>query len=272
METVQCSVLMCVYAGDGPDAVAASLASLSSQTRVPDEVIIVVDGPIPEALSAVLEAAIAASPGLFDLVRRATNDGLIVALNEGLGHCRGEFVMRMDADDVCRHDRVEKQLAFMAGHPDIDVLGAAMREFSASPAGATRIKPVKIFHDEIARQLPWRNPINHPTVCMRRRVIPPEGYPDLQFLEDYFLWARLLVAGAKFHNLPEPLLNYRFNDSTLARRSGWLNFTNEARLRVWMFRHGLMGGLTLVAVILLQLGLRFSPRGLQRRLWAATRR
>lgn len=271
MDSMTTSVLMCVYGGDAPDAVAASLASLTAQTRMPDQIVLVIDGPVPEPLSHIIDASEASHPALFTIVRLERNQGLIAALNQGIVHCRGEYVLRMDADDICREDRIEKQLAFMSRHPEVGVLGSAMREFDVSPITITRIKPVRESHEQIARQLAWRNPVNHPTVCIRRHLLPATGYPELRYLEDYFLWAVLMAEGVRFHNLSEPLIYYRFNDDTLARRSGWVNFRNEVALRLWMYRHRLIGLTTLVAVTAMQLLLRFAPRSIQRRLWRSTR-
>lgn len=263
---------MCVYSGDTAAGLAASLDSLFTQTRPPEEIVLVQDGPLPEDLARVVEDASASFGGIFRIHRLAHNEGLVVALNEGLALCRGELLFRMDADDVAHRDRFERQTAFMDAHPEVGVLGTAMQEFIDYASRPVRIKPVKERHDEIKRQLIWRNPINHPTVCVRRALLPEAGYPHLRYLEDYFLWARLMAQGIRFHNLAEPLLDYRFDDSTLKRRSGWQNFRSEVYLRRWMYREGIGGRAALVASIILQAVLRFSPLAVQRRLWVSTRR
>lgn len=263
---------MCVYSGDTPGRLADSLNSLFAQTRVPDEIVLVEDGPLPVALASVIENAASAYSGFFRRHRLARNEGLIVALNEGLRFCRGELLFRMDADDVAHRDRFARQVAFMDAHPEVGILGTAMQEFVDDPTRPVRIKPVKQTHEQIQRQLIWRNPVNHPTVCVRRALLPESGYPHLRYLEDYFLWARLMAQGIRFYNLSEPLLLYRFDDGTLKRRSGWLNFKNEVYLRWWMFRQGLAAPTTVGASIVLQAVLRFSPLAVQRRLWISARR
>jgi hypothetical protein len=130
---------------------------------------------------------------------------------------------------------------------------------------------VKQDHTAICAQLPYRNPINHPTVVFRRELIGQTGYPELHLLEDYFLWSQLIHAGIRFHNLPEPLVSYRFNDATLRRRSGWRNFRNECWLRYWMYQHGLTGAATVLVTILIQAVLRFSPAFVQRWIWQRSR-
>ena len=105
----------------------------------------------------------------------------------------------MDADDIALPNRFDEQLSYLEQHPDIDVLGTALYEFTVKPETPERIKPVVTPHSRIAGSIGLRNPINHPTVCVRRsKLRDAGGYPELPLLEDYYLWARLLQAGADF--------------------------------------------------------------------------
>lgn len=268
MSTV--NILICTWAGDDPAHLAAALDSLLTQTRPADEIILVEDGPLGPALHSVIREA--GTRGKVTQVTLDENRGLIAALNEGLRSCQCTYVLRMDADDIAKPARIERQVDFMEAHPDIGVVGSAMQEFVDDPTNPLREKPVRQDHDKIRRQLPWRNPINHPTVCMRRESIPTSGYPELKYLEDYFLWSMMIDQGVRFANIPEPLVLYRFDDATLARRSGWTNFRNEVALRWWMFRHRLVDPISLLFIICLQALLRFSPKALQRAMWQGARK
>lgn len=263
------SVLLSVYHLDSASGLESCLDSIVNQTRPADEIVLVRDGPLGDELDRIIDR-FAAGHDQFNVISLPENRGLIHALNRGLEHCTGTLILRMDADDIARPERFTRQIDFMESHPDITVCGTAMEEFMENRH--RRIKPVREHHEAIVRQLPWRNPLNHPTVCFRRQdILDAGGYPDLKFLEDYFLWAKLAATGRRLHNLPETLHEYRFNDSTLHRRSGWVNFRNECTLRVWMYRHGLMGLHVLAGTIVLQILLRFAPTGLQRLLWRASR-
>lgn len=265
------SVIISVYYKEWPARLDACLESIVSQTRQPDEIILVKDGPLGMDLDHVIDRFLDRYPQLFKVISLPENLGLIAALNKALESCESDYVLRMDTDDIAMPERFERQLDYMASHPEVAVSGTAMYEFLEDPA-RPRLKPVKVSHEAIVHQLPWRNPVNHPTVCFKTRAVKAAGgYPDLKYLEDYYLWAKLITLGFEFHNLPEPLHLYRFDDETLKRRSGWENFKNECTLRFWMYRHGLMGLPALLGVITLQVLLRCSPTGLQRRLWRATR-
>ncbi len=265
------SVLISVYDGESAANLSAALQSLIDQTRPPDEIVLVKDGPLSPGLEATIDRFLKPGPAPFRIVALEENRGLTAALNAGLEACKGDYVLRMDADDIAMPQRFERQLDFMESRPEVAVLGTAMREFRDAQA-MTRYKPVKESHEAILKQLPWRNPMNHPTVCFRAAVINEAGgYPDLPFLEDYYLWARLMAEGHRFHNLAEALHLYRFDDNTLGRRSGWVNFRNECRLRLWMYRHGLVRLPVLAGALAMQLLLRFSPTAVQRWLWRISR-
>ncbi len=267
------SILMSVYHRVDPDALSMCLDSLSSQTVMPRQIIVVKDGPLTESLDNLLDIFAARFPETVELIPLNENQGLIKALNTGLSHCNGQWILRMDADDVAVPERVEVQLDFIRKNPGIDVLGSSMLEFENNPDEPLRQKPVAETHEAIVKQLPYRNPMNHPTVLMKKSTIESiGGYPSLQYLEDYFLWAKLIVKGARFHNIEKALHLYRFDAGTLKRRAGTLNFLNECRLRWWMYQHGLMGVMTLISVVVLQIILRFSPLTLRRMIWQLSRR
>jgi glycosyltransferase involved in cell wall biosynthesis len=272
MSNASVSVLMCCYEGNHPRHLAAALNSIINQNRKPDEIVLVEDGPLTQEIRTVIEQARKQNPGLVQSVVMPENRGLVYALNRGLAACSGDIVVRMDTDDVSLPERIERQVGFLEAHPEIGVVGSAMQEFVDSPENPLREKPVKENHDAILRQLPWRNPVNHPTVCYRRNLLPPSGYPDLRYLEDYYLWCVLIDRGVRFANIDEPLVLYRFDDETLARRAGWINFRNEVYLRKWMLQHGQVNRFSFALIFCLQALLRFSPTALQRFLWQRTRR
>ena len=97
------SVLMSLYHNEAPAHLHACLASLAAQTLPADDIVLVYDGELPVALEAVVQSFQAALP--LHIVRLPHNVGLGHALNQGLPHCRHEWVMRMDTDDICLPQR-----------------------------------------------------------------------------------------------------------------------------------------------------------------------
>lgn len=266
------SLLMSIYNKVSPDALKDCLTSLANQTRLPQQFVIVKDGPLTSELEELVNNFSEQFSNITQIINIKTNQGLINALNTGLNHCTEDWIIRMDADDIAMLWRIERQMGYLESHPDIDVLGSAMLEFEESPSKPLRLKPVVSGHERIVKQLAIRNPINHPSACIRKTsLIEIGGYPNLYLLEDYFLWAKMINANARFHNLEEALISYRFDDSTLVRRRGRQNFNNECKLRWWIYQHQLSSIWGLLKGIGIQLVLRFSPLFLQRYLWHATR-
>ena len=265
-------MLMTVYGQERAERLDDSLDSIVNQTRLPQKIVLVKDGPLTESMDEVIDRYASAHPDLFEIVRLTQNNGRVYALNSGLQHCNSEYTFIMDSDDLSLPDRFEKQLQFMEIHPDIGVLSSAMYEFSQDPGNPDRIKTVVADHEAIMKQFPWRNPINNPACCYRTELVREVGgYPDLRYLEDYYLWSKLLCRGTRFHNLTEPLLLFRFNRATLTRRRGWVNFRNECWLRWFLYQNGQSTLAVVLLAMLLQLLLRFAPVGLQNVLWKTTR-
>lgn len=270
--TITTSVLMSVYHRVKAAELKQCLASLTWQSRQPDQIVIVIDGEIGEDLSSLLENFQSNHSIPVDLVPLAQNQGLSRALNAGLKACQGDWIFRMDTDDIALPNRFASQLEFLEQNPDIDVLGTALYEFSDNPNKPDRVKPVIEQHSDIASSFGLRNPINHPTVLLRKSKLEQVGgYPELNLTEDYYLWAKLLAAGATFHNLPTPLYLFRFDTGTLSRRRGKDNFRNETWLRRWMREQGLISFSTATIAAAIQVVLRFSPPGVQRWLWHKSR-
>ena len=135
-------------------------------------------------------------------------------MNAGLNRCLGEFVMRMDSDDICTSDRVERQIAYAETHPEIDVIAAWSEEFFED-GGRPQLKVTPAGHDGIVRALRWRNVIHHPTLLVRKKsLLAVSGYRStFGFLEDYDLFVRLVLSGARFHAIPKVLVHVLFQHS-----------------------------------------------------------
>ena len=272
MGSLTSTVLMSVYSRVSTIELRQSLGSLINQTRLPDQIVIVIDGPVSDEIQSILSTFQTQSSIQVELVQLEVNGGLVKALNIGLSHCNGDWIIRMDADDIALANRIETQLTVLELDSTVDVLGSAMYEFTSDPSKPDRLKPCKTQHRDIVQSLAMRNPVNHPTVCIRRTLLESVGgYPQLPLLEDYFLWAKLIQKGATFKNLAEPLYLFRFDDATLQRRGGLGNFKNEVWLRRWMHQQGLISLPQLCFSTLLQVLLRFAPLSLRRWFWHRSR-
>jgi glycosyltransferase involved in cell wall biosynthesis len=194
------SVIMCVYNGEA--FLKEAVESVLAQTYASFEFIVINDGSTDHT------ADILASFGdsRMVVITNATNLGLIRSLNIGLGAATGTFIARMDADDICRPERFEKQLAFLKQHPEVGLCGTWLQII-----GDDSRYTFPLTHEEIKVGLLDYTPIAHPSVVFRRKVFKDAGLtydPGFPGAEDYELWTRAIFL-TKFANIPETLLFYR---------------------------------------------------------------
>ncbi|GAY09981.1 putative glycosyltransferase [Pseudonocardia sp. N23] len=209
-----------MWAGDRPDFLAAAFrSSVDAQRRRPDEVVIVRDGPVGAELTACLDELVASSPVPVRVLALDRNVGLGPALDAGLAACVHDVVARMDADDVSEPHRFAVQLPIVEAGADL--VGSGLIEF-ADDAGVEvgrRTPPTEPA--AIAARARFADPFNHPTVVMRRELVQRVGgYGGFALMEDYLLWARMIMAGARVANVAEPLVRYRVGAGAYARRGG----------------------------------------------------
>ncbi len=220
----QYSVLMSLYIKEKPDYLKAAIESMLRQTVLPDEIVIVKDGPLTEELEAVLSHYTDAYPTLFHIVPSEVNIGLGRALNLGLENCRNELVARMDTDDIAKPDRCEKQLKMFEENAELDLLGSSVDEFFDDPTQIVSRRVVPTTHEEIYEFAKRRSAFNHPTVMYKRsKVLSVGGYGDLRRNQDVDLFGRMLYAGCIAGNIEESLLCFRSNDALAKRRRSWEN-------------------------------------------------
>jgi len=190
----------------------AALDSLFRQSFADWELVVVDDGST-DATPALLAAAARRDARVRLLARPA--EGLVPALNAGLAACRAPLVARFDGDDVCHPRRLERQLAYLAEHPETGLLASAVRHFPrpqlrGGMAAYEAWQNGLTDHDSILRDLFVESPFAHPSVVYRRDIVlAAGGYRQMGWAEDYDLWLRLAAAGVRFARLPQVLLWWR---------------------------------------------------------------
>ncbi|GHD66841.1 hypothetical protein GCM10007350_29660 [Jeongeupia chitinilytica] len=203
---------------------AETLASLSAQTLADFECIAIDDGST-DATRAVLDAHAAQDPR-FVVVSRG-NRGLIATLNEAIGLARGQWIARMDADDIARPERLARQLARL-NETGADVCGVGIRFFGERdglwlpPENDAALKAALLFNP----------PFAHPGVVARAALFKAHGYDaGAQHAEDYALWCTFAKAGAVFTAIAEPLLDYRVHPGQITQSRRTEMAETGARIR-----------------------------------------
>jgi glycosyltransferase involved in cell wall biosynthesis len=258
------SLLLPVWAGDRPDFLTdAFRSSVDAQTRRPDQVVIVRDGPVPAALSERIAELAASSPVPVDVVELEHNVGLGPALDAGLAACRHDVVARMDADDISLPRRFAVQMPVIES--GVDVVGSGLLEFGDDPDDVVGERTVPTDPAEIVRRARFATPFNHPTVVYRRPLVTGVGgYGDFAKMEDYLLWAKLIVADARVANVAEPLVKYRVGAGAYARRGGFALLRAEVALQGRFRALGFTTRAQYVRNLVVRGGYRLVPEGLRR--------
>jgi glycosyltransferase involved in cell wall biosynthesis len=252
------TVLMTTYHGTTSMELRRAVASIASQSRPPDELVIVVDGPVPPELDAAIDEVAASSP-VVRVERLPRNLGNGPASQRGLELATGDFVARQDSDDVSLPHRLERQLETVREH-DLDLLGTALLEFHDDPDQVVGVRAAPVTPEAIAARLRINNPMNHPSVVFRRSLaLEVGGYLDVPFHEDYDLWARMLAAGARAENLSEPLVLFNAGDGMLSRRGGWGMLRHEWTMQRRLYDMDVIGPVLLARNLLLRGAFRVIP-------------
>lgn len=224
------SVLISVYEKEIPKFFDEALNStLVNQSVIPNEVVIVKDGPLTDCLDAVIETYRKEFSSIVKVVELETNKGLGEALKIGIQSCSFDIIARMDSDDINDKLRFEKQLSVFTENPEIDLVGTNIAEFFGSKEKIEFIRRVPVLYDEIKKMSKRRNPINHVSVMFKKKAVLGSGsYKHLPYLEDYYLWVRMLAQGYNLRNINETLVYVRTGEGMFKRRS------NPQYIKSWL--------------------------------------
>ena len=213
------TVLLPVYVKNEPLEFKRSLKSIINQSLKPNELIILVDGPIKKEI----ESHIKLQKKKFSFIKVLSfkkNKGLGVVLNIGLKKSKFDYIARCDSDDISNINRFKKQILHLSKNQDIDVLGSNVIEKRFK--NFNKVRKVSYSDSEIKKKILFKNPINHPSVIFKKKVILKcGGYEKMDFFEDYYLWFKVMNGGYKFCNLQENLVEMKVDENFYKRRLGF---------------------------------------------------
>jgi glycosyltransferase EpsE len=230
------SVLMGVY--NCADTLGASVESILDQDYRNLELVVCDDGS--QDRSAELLRAYAEKDRRIVFLQSDRNRGLAHSLNRCMEAAGGEYLARMDGDDISRPERIGRQVAFLEAHPEMDICGSSVLLFDSTGTWGK--------HDYPERPSPksflFKSPFVHPSVMFRASCLRAAGGydedPALGRSEDYDLFMRLYASGSRGYNIQDYLLEYREELGTYRRRKFRYALT-EARVRArGFYRLGLL--------------------------------
>lgn len=210
--TPRVSVLMSAY--NSEKYIAAAIESILTQTFTDFEFVIINDGSTDRTPEIIAEYA--ARDKRIKFIDNRINAGLIAALNQGLDFCRGEYIARMDSDDISLPTRFQIQTEYLDAHPECGVVGAWIKCFWNNGNTKTNRYPEKVsLLDMVAS-----NPIANPVSMIRRKILSDKNFkynPEFVAAEDYAMWTELIFL-CEIHNLQSVLLEYRCHNNNISVR------------------------------------------------------
>ena len=230
------SVSMCVYGGDNSEWFQTAVESILNQSLKPDEVVLVVDGPIPDELNEIVK--IYERNPIFNVIRLEKNQGHGNARRMGLDNCKNELVAIMDADDISKSDRFEKQIEEFKKNQSLDIVGGNITEFIDDEKNIVAERVVPADDAEIKAYMKKRCPMNLVSVMFKKTSVERVGgFIDWYCEEDYYLWLRMALAEMRFANVSDIFVNVRVGKDMYKRRGGWKYYKSEAKLQKYMLKH-----------------------------------
>lgn len=210
-----------------------ALHSVLAQDHADFELIVIDDGSSDDTPA--LLAPFAADPRVR-LLRNERNMGLIATLHRGYSECRAPLIARMDSDDVCEPSRFRRQIEFLRAHPEVGIVGGAIRFFGNVPQ--PRVFQFPLAHEAIRPAMLFYCSLAHPALMFRRELV--DGglfrYEDaFRHGEDFHLWSRLLLT-VRAANLPDVVLDYRLHAQQVSSDSSARQYEASVRVRRQMLQ------------------------------------
>lgn len=207
------TVLLPVY--NGQQYIVSAAESILRQDYCRFELLLINDGSTDDTDS-LIKQHLLKDPRVRYVSRE--NKGLIATLNEGISLARGDYIARMDADDIAHSTRLSQQVAFLQRYPDVAVLGTAYNVINGNNERIAVRKPPR-WNTLIKPMFMFGSPMAHPSVMLNKKLASADLYYDKDYIhaEDYELWLRLSLR-YKLANLAEVCLDYRILPQSISRK------------------------------------------------------
>jgi glycosyltransferase involved in cell wall biosynthesis len=251
------SVIIPVYELENADFLSQAIISIINQSRAPDEIIVVVDGPICAELESIIKNFIDKNEVI--VIRLNENKGPGAARHAGILKSKNNIIALMDSDDISRSDRFEKQLDALINEK-VDAVGGWIEEFNTIPGDLNRFRITPASHKEIVLYSKWRMPVNNVTLIFKKEAyINIGGYKSMRQVEDFDLILRMLISGVQFINIQKVLVDVRVGNEVHNRRRGVKFLTDEISVFREMYSSGYIDTWQYICNIMIRLTTRLLP-------------
>lgn len=210
--------------------VVEAISSISNQTYKNLEIIAINDCSTDNTGDLLLQ--LAKQDSRIKIVNNEENLKLIRTLNKGITICNGDYIARMDADDISLPTRIEKEVGFLEKNKDHDIVSTLFYAFRSENPNKKDLHHSPLLDNELRAFILFKSGICHPAVMIRKRVFTELGLKfELEYLhvEDYALWSEAIYK-TKVGNINEPLLLYRVHQHQVSSLHEDLQLENKKKV------------------------------------------
>lgn len=223
--------------GESPEDLSLTLQCLQRQTLQADELVIAADGPLPARLEGVINSC----PLPWRLHGRDRPGGIGAALAVVAPRCGGDIIVRIDSDDLYAPEHTATVVHALERDPRLGMVGSQLLELDTDHGGRLSARNTPTDPATALSWLPWRNPLNHQTVALRKQaLLQAGGYRHTPAFEDWDLWLRITAAGYGLMSVPAYTAAARVNERHRRRRHGLRYIRNEVLFYGRQLREGRM--------------------------------
>lgn len=230
------TVMMSVYGKVDCGELKTAVDSMLAQTLPPAEFVIVKDGPLTPELDKTIDEYCRKHPELFKICALEENCGAGTSYARGTELCSCEYIAVMDCDDYSLSERCITEAEYFAAHPETDIVGSSVLEFIGDTDNITAYRKMPESHEECEKFAHSRCPAVQPSTMIKKSaLLKAGGFRKCLLAEDYDLHVRMIMAGCRFYNFPEPLVYVRTSEVFYGRRGGigYLKKISECKINFY---------------------------------------
>ena len=224
------SVIMSVY-NEKEEWLKESIESILNQTYKNIEFILIIDDPQQQHLISIIEHY-SRNDERIQYYINEKNSGLVYSLNKAINLSKGEFIARMDADDIAYLNRIELQINYLLNHQDVCLVGSQMELVDEIGNRLSKKSNFPNHYRKIAILLKYSNVFCHPSLVFRSDFIKNmNGYREIKYAEDYDLLCRTIIGGYKVANLSQVLIKYRIRMNSVTRKHNYIQMNSDLYIK-----------------------------------------
>jgi len=230
------SLIISIYKNIKFHEIKRALSSLAKQKSKPRQIVLIFDGFYPEHLKRYVLNFFSfyKDKNELDIINNSTNKGISYSYNLALKKSKYNLIAIQDADDESTPDRFKLQLAYFKNKKKLSVLGGSVLE---NYYNQKILKRMPLTYQLIKKYIFLKNPINHPTVMMRRNNLLNSGlYLECKRMEDYYLWINLISRGLLIENIPDILVKSYINQDFMKRRTSMIVLNSEVKIQLLLLK------------------------------------